>query len=862
MRPFRTFSFVAFGINLLTRFILYVVIFFVRLGEFTNNSFLVFVRFIRGHVRVVYYVIRYIGATISHGAQMCAQHCIRHLQNRTHTIRNAFQKVLHTMSETRSMTVFRSTTMWSYPRKVRLHDNHFVFRMRIVMVKDTLGGMCRKGIIWLNRVLSGSVRYVLSVPNRVTSRLKGVMSRISEKTKITKVNPSIETHVSSGDKRISDKTKTIKRKYMYLRISFIFCIGCLLLFFTYNVYSFYNALPKPQDIGTVNFALSTHLYDRNGKALFDFYKDQQRTPVRLKDLPPYVSQATIAIEDKDFYRHNGISLVSGIARAFRDTFFRNQGVQGGSTITQQLVKTALLTPERTITRKLKEAIIALETERVYSKDEILEMYLNQVPFGGSAYGIEEASKKFFGKDAKSLTLSEAALLAGLPQAPTNYSPFTNQKVAKARRDQVLNAMREQGYIEEKEYEHAINEPLNIVLDKIAIEAPHFVFYVREQLDTYFDSSDLYQGGYRIHTTLDLDVQKKASQILKEELEKVRSLNVTNGAILVTKPSTGEILAMVGSVDYFDGKSGEYNVTTALRQPGSSIKPIMYAYALERGYTASTIIDDSPIVFQSGGYEAYRPVNYDGKFHGRVTLRNALANSYNIPAVKVMNRIGVEDFLSYANLLGIETWKDPSQYGLSLALGGGDVTMIDMARAYSVLANEGKRTDIVSVRYVINKRGQILKQEEKSPYQIIDPAYAYIISDILSDNQARTQAFGYGSLLEIPGYKVAVKTGTTDEKRDNWTIGYTPDYLVLVWVGNNNHSPMNPYLTSGVTGAAPIWNRVMRYLLEEKGKDTKHWYERPDNVVLKQCYGKTESFVQGTESTVPCSFPTLTPTSTP
>lgn len=313
--------------------------------------------------------------------------------------------------------------------------------------------------------------------------------------------------------------------------------------------------------------------------------------------------------------------------------------------------------------------------------------------------------------------------------------------------------------------------------------------------------------------------------------------------------------MVGSVDFFDGVSGEFNVTTALRQPGSSIKPILYAYALEKGYTAASLIDDTPTVFQNGGYESYRPVNYDGRFHGRVTARNALANSYNIPAVKVINRVGVPDFMEFAKEAGIDTWEDPSRYGLSLALGGGDVTMTNMAQAYGVLANKGTRVELSPIITLAGKGNTSVSLGLDNPTQVIDPAYAYIISDILSDNHARSAAFGYNSQLEIKGYRVAVKTGTTDEKRDNWTIGYTPDYLVVVWVGNNDHTPMNPYLTSGVTGAAPIWNRMMQYLLDEKGLKQKKWYDQPTNIVQKACMGRNELFVAGTENSVPCALPT-------
>ena len=642
---------------------------------------------------------------------------------------------------------------------------------------------------------------------------------------------------------------------------YYFSLGILttfLILFFYQSYLFVKSLPSPSAIGKLNYPLSTHLYDRNGKLLYEIYREQNRTPIKLKELPPYVYQATIAIEDKDFYKHQGISFLA-IARAMRETFL-NKNLQGGSTITQQLVKASLLTPERTWQRKIKEIILALWTEKIYTKDQILEMYLNQVPYGGSAYGIEEAAKTYFGKSAKDLNLEEAALLAGLPQAPSVYSPYVNPNLAKKRRNEVLEAMYRQGYINNEKKKKAQEKEIEVLPPKTSIKAPHFVFYVKSKLEDRLGISLVEEGGLRVTTTLDLTIQEEAERILKEEIEKVRYLNVGNGAILVTRPKTGEILAMVGSVDYFSQPYGAYNVILALRQPGSAIKPIMYALALQRGYTAATILDDSPVVFQIPGSEPYRPVNYDNRFHGKVPLRYALANSYNVPAVKVLATLGVDSFIDFATKWGISTWKDRSRYGLSLALGGGEVTMIDMAKAFGVLANLGEQVELTSYLKIKNSLGETIDEPKTFKFQRINPAIAYIISDILSDNFARTWAFGPNSFLEIKGYKVAVKTGTTNDKRDNWTVGYTPDFLVIVWVGNNDNSPMNPYLTSGVTGAAPIWNRVMSFLLKNYGSSS--WYEKPENVVEKICYfGRKEYFVKGTENKVNCQA-FITPTPTP
>jgi len=636
----------------------------------------------------------------------------------------------------------------------------------------------------------------------------------------------------------------------------------LIIVFANNSYLFIKSLPSPFNIGKTNYPLSTHIYDRNGKLLYEIYHEQNRTPVSLKKLPNYVAQTTIAIEDKDFYRHNGIALFSGIFRAIKEMMI-HKNLQGGSTITQQLVKAALLTPERTWERKIKEIILALWTERIYTKDQILEMYLNQVPYGGSAYGIEEAGKTYFGKSAKDLTLEQAALLAGLPQAPSLYSPYINPKAALERRNEVLEAMYKQGYIKESLNLKSQISNLEVIPPKTAIRAPHFVFYTKSQLESYFGISKVEEGGLKVYTTLDLDIQEQAEQILREELDKINYLNVTNGAILVTRPSTGEILAMVGSKDYFEQPYGAFNVTTAQRQPGSSIKPIMYSLALQKGFTAATILDDSPVVFKIPGASPYQPVNYDGKYHGKIPLRYALGNSYNIPAVRTLEKVGVSDFIDYASKMGISTWQDKSRYGLSLTLGGGEVTMIDMAEAFGVLANNGYKLPESYFTKIENSNGQIIREYKPFKIKEIDSGISYIISDILSDNFARQWAFGPSSSLEIPGYKVAVKTGTTNDKRDNWTIGYTPDFLVVVWVGNNDNTAMNPYLTSGITGASPIWNRVMSYLLNNYSNGSK-WYAKPDSVVEKTCYfGRREYFIKGTETKDRCSQEALaTPTPKP
>jgi len=647
-------------------------------------------------------------------------------------------------------------------------------------------------------------------------------------------------------------------KVYYFLIGFL---SAITIFLTYYVILFFTFLPDPSLIGTVNFPVSTQIVDRKGRLLYEVYRDKNRIPVKIKDLPVYIGQATVAIEDKDFYNHKGISFWSGIVRAIKESII-TQNLQGGSTITQQLVKSALLSSEKTLERKTKEIILAVSTERKFTKHQILEMYLNQVPYGGTAYGIEQASQIFFEKSARELTLPEAAYLAGLTRAPSVYSAYINPTLAKKRRDEVLRKMYEQKYISKKDFDSAIKSPVALAQIKETIKAPHFVFYVKQLLEQTYGIKAVETRGFKVQTTLDLDVQEAAEEILREELDKITHLRVGNGALLVTKPDTGEILAMVGSKDFFDDKIGAFNVTIAQRQPGSSIKPLMYSLALERQYTASSIIEDAPVSYSIPGSPVYRPVNYDGRFHGRVTLRSALANSYNIPAVKTLNSLGVADFIDHAKKLGITTWNNPDRYGLSLTLGGGEVKMIDMAASFGVFANGGKKVAVSPISAIYDYEGRPIEIANKSQKrQVISAGNAFIISDILSDSQARRQAFGQNSALEIPGFKVAVKTGTTNAKHDNWTIGYTPKVLVAVWVGNNDNSPMDPRLTSGITGAAPIWNRVMTHLLKTNAfsqmgsglsESAPTNFAIPDDIVVKQCLSRREYYIKGTENNTLCT----------
>lgn len=602
-------------------------------------------------------------------------------------------------------------------------------------------------------------------------------------------------------------------------------------------------LPSPTTLSRYDVSLATKVYDRNGKLLFDIFVGQNRSPVSLTNIPKYLQEATLSIEDKNFYKHGGINPVGGILRAIAGSILNRQ-IQGGSTITQQLVKSALLSPERTVTRKIKEFILAPLVEILYSKDKILEMYLNTVPYGGTAWGIETASEKYFGKSVKEISLAEAALLAGLPQAPTRYSPFgAHPEYAKQRQKEVVTRMVEDHYITQKQADEALAEPLNYK-PETGIQAPHFVMYVKEQLVNAYGEAMVERGGLKVTTTLDLDLQEYAQATVAAEVAKLKNMNVGNGAALITRPSTGEILAMVGSIDYFASPSGSFNVTTAARQPGSSIKPINYAIGLEKHIvTPATMFLDIPTCFVSAGQPAYCPRNYDGKFHGPVQLRFALGNSFNIPAVKMLYLNTVQDMVASASAFGFNTIKDPTQYGLSLTLGGGEVHMTDMAEAFSVFANGGIRHDLVSILKVADKNGKVL-EEYKDPNvgkdipsqllqtgtRVVSPETAFLISHILLDNNARQEAFGPSSALVVPGHAVSVKTGTTNDIRDNWTIGFTPQYLVVTWVGNNDNHPMNSYLVSGVTGAAPIWNKLMQKVLQGQ---LDIWPKQPDGVVGAQ-----------------------------
>lgn len=653
----------------------------------------------------------------------------------------------------------------------------------------------------------------------------------------------------------------IKELPFFVLVSIVVTVA-LFSGFSFLYTEIFKDLPNPEELEHRPLPVSTRILDRNGNVLYRIYEDENRTIVPLGEIPISLIQATIAIEDQDFYNHHGFS-VRGIIRAFISNQ-QGKSVQGGSTLTQQLVKNRLLSPERTFQRKIKELILAILVENTYSKNQILEMYLNQAPYGGSTYGIEEASQKFFGKSATFLTLSESALLAGLPASPTTFSPYgSNPELAKTRQIEVLRRMAEEGFITWEDANAAAAEELVITPRGVEIEAPHFVMYVRSLLADRYGENLVANGGLIVTTTLDLATQKSAQQIVSSEVEKIEHLRVSNGAALVTQPKTGEILAMVGSVDYFDfEQDGQVNVTLRPRQPGSSIKPLTYALAFEAGKKPSDYIQDTAITYTAEGSPPYSPKNYDGKYHGRVTLRESLASSYNIPAVKLLAELGVSHMLSKAPEFGISTWDDPRRFGLSLTLGGGEVLLTEMAELYGTFANEGKHTFLNPIIEVKTYDGDVLYQNNcvlKGSCQsekVITAAVAYQITDILKDNTARTPAFGPQSTLVIPNQEVAVKTGTTNNLRDNWTIGYTSDRLVAVWVGNNDNTSMS-YVASGITGASPIWNKIIRTQLNE---ENPHVFTVPESITLAEVCTQTsigprkytEAFILGTTIEPKCT----------
>ena len=572
---------------------------------------------------------------------------------------------------------------------------------------------------------------------------------------------------------------------------------------------------------------STKIYDRTGEILlYDVHQNIKRTIIPYEEMGVNIKNATVAIEDSEFYKHKGIRLKS-ISRAVWSNITGGK-VQGGSTITQQLIKNTLLTSEKSVTRKIKEWILAVKLERIMDKEDILALYLNEAPYGGNIYGIEEASKAFFNKKPLDLTLAQSAYMAAIPNGPTYYSPYRkNKDKLDERKNLVLKRMLDLKFIDEETYNKAKEEVVVFMPERpMNIAAPHFVFFIKDYLENRYGINALEGGGLSVTTTLDYNLQKKAEEIaLEKAKENEKNWNGKNAAVVVIDPKTGQILAMVGSRNYFDKTvDGNFNVTIASRQPGSSFKPIVYAAAFEKGYTPETTLFDVKTEFNSScdptgiprpghkNADCYTPSNYDDNFRGPLTFKQALAQSINVVAVKVLYLVGIKDSIKTATDLGITTLTDPDRYGLSLVIGGGETTLLEMTSAYGVFATSGIRHPYTGILSVEDAGRTILEKYEEKSYQVLNPNTTNILSDILSDNEARTPTFGANSILNVPGHEVAVKTGTTNNNKDAWTIGYTPSVAVGVWVGNNDNTPMKK---GGAALAGPIWNAVITEALKDK-----------------------------------------------
>jgi 1A family penicillin-binding protein len=617
------------------------------------------------------------------------------------------------------------------------------------------------------------------------------------------------------------KLKKLKDHKLLKNIAFFLIGGFILIVAITIIYLSSIKIPDFHSFEDRVVTSSTKIYDRTGEILlYDLNQDVKRTNIPITEMGDNIKNATISIEDADFYNHGGVRITSTIRAVFSNLFHVGIG-GGGSTITQQLVKNTLLTPKKTITRKIKEWILAIKIEKELSKEQILEAYLNEAPYGGTIYGIEEASKTYFGKKPADLTIAEAAYIASIPQSPTILSPY-GKHIDKLgdRKNLVLSRMHELKYITDTEYEKAKMEVVKFLPQVTSgIKAPHFVFFIKDYLEEKYGSDVIMNGGLKVTTTLDYTLQAKGEEIVKQgALQNEKDWNGSNAGLVAIDPKTGQILTMVGSRDYFDKNiDGNYNIATAHRQPGSSFKPFIYATAFNKGFTPSTVLFDLPTEFQStcNAYgkalpghnqsDCYMPEDYDGKYRGPMSLRNALAQSINIPAIKLFYLAGLQDSLNMAEEMGISTLTDPSQYGLTLVLGGGEVSLLDMTSAYGVFANNGIRNPYTGILKIEKNNGDVLEEFTLKPREVLLKNTALIISDILSDNVARTPTFGANSPLKIADKQVAVKTGTTNSNKDAWTMGYAPTIAVGVWAGNNDNKPMKK---GGSAVAGPIWNKFI------------------------------------------------------
>jgi 1A family penicillin-binding protein len=611
-------------------------------------------------------------------------------------------------------------------------------------------------------------------------------------------------------------------------LAFLGLLGAATVLGIYGYYA--RQLPSPEELysRTTSFK-STKLFDRRGRLLYEIIDPLggRRIIVRFGDLPSVLIEATIATEDPTFFTNLGVS-PTGIARALYEDLRHGDRGQGGSTITQQLVKNLFLTPERTYKRKIQEAILSAEITRRYSKAEILEVYLNEVYLGNLAYGVGAAAETYFGKPVAQLDLAEASLLVGLIQSPAIYDPYVNPEAAMVRRGQILGLMLRRGYITRQEFDAAMAAPLALKPQEIVMQAPHMVTTVREELERLYGTEMLYKGGLQVYTTLDLSLQHEAEAAAREGVLSADGTLASNAALVAIDPRNGEVLALLGSVDFYNPAiSGQVNMARNPRQPGSTIKPFTYLAALERGWTAGTMIMDLEQSFPDGANPPYKPQNYDDQFWGPVSLRTALANSRNIPAVSTLNQIGLPALLEVCQRLGIRSLTR-QDYGLSLTLGGGEVTLLEMTAAYGALANGGRRVAPQLILRIEDQAGKVLWQRPAPELpQVMDARHAYILTDILADQAARQRTFGESSALDLP-FAAAAKTGTTNDYRDAWTMGYTPELVTGVWVGNSDNTPLERL--SGARAAAPIWHAFMVQALANADHPA---FARPDGLVEVQ-----------------------------
>jgi len=589
---------------------------------------------------------------------------------------------------------------------------------------------------------------------------------------------------------------------------------------------------------------TARILDRNGELLSEISDPDggRRTVVALDAIPLPLRAATIAAEDPNFYQHPGFD-VRAILRAFYQNVRDREIVSGASTITQQLVKNTLLSPEQTPDRKIKEAMLAIEVTRRYSKDRILELYLNEVYYGNLAYGVEAAAQTYFGRSVGELSLAEQTFIAGLPQAPSTYDPYTHPQDARERQDYVLEQMVRHGLISREQSDGIRSQPIQLrpLQQTASVKAPHFVGFIRDLLERSYSADTLFREGLQIKTTLDLRLQRTAEEVARAQIAELRDRNATNAAVVAIQPSSGEIVAMVGSVDYANAAiSGQVNVALRNRQPGSTLKPFTYLAAFEQGRAPATMVMDVPTTF--GG--DYTPLNYDQKFRGPVSIRRALAASLNVPAVKVLEEIGIEAMLATAHRMGINGLADPNRYGLSVTLGGGEVTLLDLTFAYTPFATGGTQTGLangagvrtatsrafepVAILEIKNGAGALMyRHEPKPPHEVAKPSLAYLITSILSDDEARAETYGANSPLTL-SRPAGAKTGTTDDFRDSWVVGYTPDLVTGVWVGNSDGSPMKDVL--GASGAGKIWHAFMESALANVPPRP---FPRPNDIVERE-----------------------------